>query len=165
GGSLVDNVNRWRGQIGLPPAAADEINRLLKPIEVDGERGQLIDLTGRRIVGVMCTNGGQTWFFKMTGSPAAIAKHRASFDELLSSTRFPATDARPELTAPAGWREIEHRPEQLALYRTGADDDPVEVSVTGFPGAAGGAVANVNRWRGQLGLSPATSDEVLRSIQ
>jgi hypothetical protein len=30
----------------------------------------------------------------------------------------------------------------------------IEVSVTVFPGAAGGELANVNRWRNQIGLSP-----------
>jgi hypothetical protein len=30
----------------------------------------------------------------------------------------------------------------------------IDVSVTVFPGAAGGEIANVNRWRNQIGLPP-----------
>jgi hypothetical protein len=40
-----------------------------------------------------------------------------------------------------------------------------EVAVTVFPGNVGGTTANVNRWRGQLGLAPATDAEVNAAAQ
>jgi hypothetical protein len=40
-----------------------------------------------------------------------------------------------------------------------------EVAVTVFPGNVGGTTANVNRWRGQLGLAPATEAEVTAAAQ
>jgi len=40
-----------------------------------------------------------------------------------------------------------------------------EVAVTVFPGNVGGVTANVNRWRGQIGLAPATDAEVAAAAQ
>ena len=42
----------------------------------------------------------------------------------------------------------------------GADGQTVEMSVVGLPGPAGGALANVNRWRRQLGLPPLKTEEL-----
>jgi hypothetical protein len=48
---------------------------------------------------------------------------------------------------------------RFATIRT-ADTPPLEISVVTLGGAAGGELANVNRWRGQLGLAP-TDEAVL----
>jgi hypothetical protein len=37
---------------------------------------------------------------------------------------------------------------------SGADGSKGELAVTHFPGDVGGDLANVNRWRGQIGLAP-----------
>lgn len=68
-------------------------------------------------------------------------------------------------TAPAGWRFVdESRPMRLATYvietDAGPDADLVEVAISRFPGDVGGMLANVNRWRGQVGLPPAGEDEL-----
>jgi len=47
---------------------------------------------------------------------------------------------------------------------TQADGSKVEIAVTVFPGDVGGDTANVNRWRGQIGLEKV-SDEKIKSTQ
>jgi len=47
---------------------------------------------------------------------------------------------------------------------TQADGSKAEIAVTVFPGDVGGDTANVNRWRGQLGLEKVT-DEKIKSDQ
>jgi hypothetical protein len=47
----------------------------------------------------------------------------------------------------------------------GPGDSKGEVAVTVFPGNVGGTTANVNRWRGQLGLAAATDAEVSAAAQ
>ena len=42
----------------------------------------------------------------------------------------------------------------------GADGQSADIAVTVFPGDVGGLVANINRWRGQLGLGPMAPDEI-----
>ena len=55
-------------------------------------------------------------------------------------------------TLPKGWTEKEAGGMRYATLRPPAER--VDVSVVVFPGTAGGELANVNRWRGQLGLPP-----------
>jgi len=55
-------------------------------------------------------------------------------------------------TVPSGWTEAETtNAMRIATYLT---PNGMEVAVTAFPGDVGGLVANVNRWRGQVGLEP-----------
>jgi len=53
--------------------------------------------------------------------------------------------------APETWEEEKPGDFQAALYRLAPG---ITVSVSRFPGDAGGVAANVNRWRGQVGLEP-----------
>jgi hypothetical protein len=56
-------------------------------------------------------------------------------------------------TAPAGWKESAGTGMRLAtIVPPGAGK--AEATVVALPGESGGELANVNRWRGQIGLSP-----------
>jgi len=60
--------------------------------------------------------------------------------------------------APEGWQAVaERRPMREATYLIEDADGPVEVAISVFPGEVGGMLANVNRWRGQIGMAPVTS--------
>lgn len=64
-------------------------------------------------------------------------------------------------TAPESWRFVPgERPMRLATYEITDESGPVEVAVTRFPGDVGGMLANINRWRGQIGLSPITEADI-----
>jgi len=58
--------------------------------------------------------------------------------------------------APAGWKELPASGMRLASFVVpgAAGAPPADLSVVALPGDAGGDLANVNRWRGQLGLAP-----------
>jgi hypothetical protein len=88
GGSLEENINRWRGQVG---AAAGEGES--RPINVDGHDATFVELTGPRetILGVIVPRGGTNWFFKHKGDPELAARERSRFDEFVQSVQF----ARP----------------------------------------------------------------------
>ncbi len=89
------NINRWRGQVGLPPAADPAAE--VMPFEVAGLPGSLVDLTGadRHILGVISRRGDQTWFFKLSGPDPLVADQRAAFEAFVRSIRFnePPTEA------------------------------------------------------------------------
>ena len=56
---------------------------------------------------------------------------------------------------PAGWQEVPAAQFLLAEYSiTGANGTKAEVNVAELSGSGGGVLANVNRWRGQIGLEP-----------
>lgn len=68
----------------------------------------------------------------------------------VSSYEAPKDGWGVEWTAPAGWPSQPGDGMRRATYAAGE----AELTVISLPGEAGGALANVNRWRGQLGLSP-----------
>ena len=41
----------------------------------------------------------------------------------------------------------------------------LQISVTRFPGNVGGELANVNRWRGQIGLAPVKAEELAKQLE
>ena len=63
-------------------------------------------------------------------------------------------------TLPAGWTETRAQGVRYATLKP-AVPGKIDVSVVVLPGPAGGELANVNRWRGQIGL-PAIDEEALR---
>ncbi len=92
-GGLTANVNRWRGQIGLPPAGADEIAAAAKAINVGGLASQRFVMTsgdGKKTVdAVMTSKDGATWFFKMNGEAAAVEANAAAFAAFLAASKLP----------------------------------------------------------------------------
>ncbi len=68
-------------------------------------------------------------------------------------------------TAPASWTPksgSSMRKGSFAVKRDGAEAD---LAITAFPGDTGGLHANLNRWRGQVGLANAAPAELDASVQ
>jgi hypothetical protein len=60
-----------------------------------------------------------------------------------------------EWTAPAQWVPKPASAMRKGSYAiAGPDGSAADLSITAFPGDVGGELANVNRWRGQVGLAP-----------
>lgn len=73
----------------------------------------------------------------------------------------PAAGDKPTWTIPAGWQEGQLAQFLIAKYViTGAGDMKAEVNVSSLTGDGGGMLANINRWRGQLGQTPATEADL-----
>ena len=92
-GGLTANVNRWRGQIGLPPASSDEIVASAKSVKVGGLDSQRFVMTSadgqKSVDAVMTSKDGATWFFKMNGESAAVEANGAAFVAFLSASQLP----------------------------------------------------------------------------
>ena len=74
----------------------------------------------------------------------------------------------PQLTwkTPAGWTEVTPGEMRVASFKVaGAGGKQADVSIVPLPGMAGTDAANVNRWRGQVGLSPMTDDELQKAAE
>ena len=64
-------------------------------------------------------------------------------------------------TAPSTWKPKDLGQMRKGSYTvTGADGTTADLSITAFPGAVGGELANINRWRGQISLDPITASEL-----
>jgi hypothetical protein len=64
-------------------------------------------------------------------------------------------------TTPPGWQKLAPTSVRRGNFLVpGPDDKKAEVTITSFPGDVGGALANVNRWRQEVGLGEITEKEI-----
>src|SRR5947207_7012881 len=131
-----------------------------------------------RILIALLNAGDGLWIFKMSGQDNFVAQQKPAFTSFLESIsidktaatpppRFATTNtrktprageeseipAKPNWKVPPGWRE--EPPSQMLLGKfslQGESGGKAEVTVSAFPGDVGGLLANINRWRGQVGL-------------
>ena len=90
GGGDLENVNRWRGQIGLSPLAAGELESLLTP--VDGGEGRIlsVDMTGPkgRVLAAWRRTDANVWFFKLTAPTTLAGVQKPAFVKFLQSVQL-----------------------------------------------------------------------------
>jgi hypothetical protein len=104
-GSDLDNVNRWRGQVGLPAVSEAELAKLAQPVEIAGQSASLYEQAGSnagsgdksRILAAITRRDGAVWFFKMTGDDALVAEQKPAFIEFLKSVTFQPATAQAQL--------------------------------------------------------------------
>lgn len=89
-GGVEQNVNRWRGQIGLQPLTGDALAKEVTELPVAGKKAQLVDLVGqeRRILGAILNTEDATWFFKLTGPVEVVGQNKVAFSKFLESISF-----------------------------------------------------------------------------
>ena len=95
GGGLLENVNRWRGQMGLDKLEEKTLPDFVKPVKGLSKEARMIDITGisqrtqieSRLVGVIVTSKELTWFYKLMGSPPVVEKAKEGFLDYLPQWR------------------------------------------------------------------------------
>jgi hypothetical protein len=122
-----------------------------------------------RMLAAIVPHGERTWFVKVTGPAPALEAQKPAFRKFIESFRFD-DKANPPLTwkVPEGWKRDDAQPakgqfKRFATFRLrGPEGEDMELTVfpLGRAGQAGDVLANVNRWRGQLGLKEVTADEL-----
>ena len=183
-------VNMWREQVGQKPLGEAEMAGAFTPVEIGGEKGQLFEIAGARdgktmsIVTAFAHRGGASWFYKLQGPEAVVAAQKPVFVEFLKTVRVKEEATTPAIAAapaaevaenaaaepqfkwkvPEGWQTLAAGQMQVAKFAVPARDGAkAEVFVSVFPSESGGTLANVNRWRRQLGLE-AVDEEGLKPL-
>lgn len=93
-GGELSNVNRWRGQIGLPPINEAALGTARKVVKSRAGKVALFDFTSeggirtRMVTGLLSTPDGSTWFLKMVGDEGPVAKAKPEFTRLMESLRL-----------------------------------------------------------------------------
>jgi hypothetical protein len=178
-GRDVDIVNMYREQLSLEPLSREEIAKQFEVVEVGGESGNLFQIDGKpqegsgpaRIITAMVHRADASWFYKLAGDTALVEAQKPAFIAFLKSIRIqeaaPAGDtpaessSRPNWVVPGQWKEMPAGQMQLAKFvvpQRGSARADVSVSV--FPNDTGGTLANVNRWRRQIGLPEVKENEL-----
>ncbi|HMJ05082.1 MAG TPA: hypothetical protein VK474_02390 [Chthoniobacterales bacterium] len=88
GGSDADNVNRWRGQIGLGPVSS--VESMVVRLQAGNHDFLTVDMAGTntRMLAGWIRHEGRSWFFKLTGPPALVEQEKPKFTAFLQSVRF-----------------------------------------------------------------------------
>jgi hypothetical protein len=105
-GGLQENVNRWRGQVGLKPIELKEILQHAHKTVVDRFPAVYFRFTGpqrdgeanaqapqKSILVVMFLREGFTWFIKLSGDAKVAAAEEPAFIRFVESIRFPGDEA------------------------------------------------------------------------
>ena len=90
GGSDLDNVNRWRQQIGLAAVDEGELSSIIAPLQGKQINFSTADVIGpdSRTLAAWVRREGRSWFFKLSGPKDAVDKEKPKFVKFLQSVRF-----------------------------------------------------------------------------
>lgn len=93
--SLTENINRWEGQLGLPPTPRDAIHDITKHVDVGPLHIDTVDLVGapstdpakpqQRMLAAILPHDQQVWFLKLMGPADRVAAQKAKFDAFVQS--------------------------------------------------------------------------------
>ena len=183
-GQEIELVNMWREQMQLPALTNETVT---ETVFVGNDPAKLFDIASEvaiidgkfraRILVAELPRGGTSWFFKMTGEDTFVAAQKENFLQFLKSVSFvenapaqiaatPAAQSetgKSIWTIPSRWLAVDPGAMLFAKFSIASGDAKTDVNVSSFAGDGGGLEANVNRWRGQLGL-PAISEILTTSF-
>jgi len=95
--TVLMNVNRWRGQLGLPPVSEPEVAKLVKPVPLQGHEALLVDLEGakpagdqpqQRMLASLILDDDRVWVYKLMGPADAVGAQKDFFEGVVKSTTF-----------------------------------------------------------------------------
>ncbi|MCA8987215.1 MAG: hypothetical protein KDA78_06220 [Planctomycetaceae bacterium] len=114
-----------------------------------------------RMFAAIVPQGDQFWFFKMTGPVEDVGTLSAPLADFVKSIQF--VNDKPEWTLPEGWTEQPGNQFRYATLVVPGASGPLEFSVSPLPNSGEERIqvtANINRWRGQLGLADLASESL-----
>lgn len=178
-------VNMWRQRVGEPELDEAQAKAAFTPVEVAGGSGKIFEISSQqngkpvRIVSAMFDRGEASWFFKLQGEANVVEAQKPAFLEFLKTIQFddkavttlanpptPSDSAAPSPEGPAfaqpeGWRKRPAGQMQVARFAVPEQGEAsAEVAVSMFTSDTGGPVANVVRWRRQLGMPELPEAEI-----
>lgn len=92
----LQNVNRWRGEVGLPAVTQDELSNATESIVIDGQTAAYVPAipeasktqSNLAELAAMVKNGDQIWFLKLKGDRDVVVAQEAAFKAFLKSLHF-----------------------------------------------------------------------------
>ena len=190
-GDVLENVNRWLGQLGQPPITEQKLGEMAQRLHTSLGDVTIVDVAGLpdnadpardgRIIAAMVTTASATHFFKMRGNADLTEAQKGDFIKWVAAVCNAQTQTGPQQvaagppqttsappikwTTPEGWTEVQPSSMRYASFSAPAEDGgKIDISVVTFPGDGGSDADNVNRWRGQMGLAPVDANAVTSQV-
>ena len=191
-GNVLENVNRWLGQLGQSPIDDQKLGEIAQRLRTSLGDATIVDLAGLpdnadpardgRIIAAMVTTDNSTLFFKMRGNADLAEAQKGEFIKWVAAVCNAQTQTGPPQMAaaapqqmqnapqikwkiPAGWTEVPPSSMRYASFSAPAEDGgKIDISVVTFPGDGGSDADNINRWRGQMGLAAIDSNAATSQV-
>ena len=190
-GNVLENVNRWLGQLGQSPITEQKLGEIAQQLRTSLGDVTIVDLAGLpgnadpardgRIIAAMVTTGNSTLFFKMRGNADLTEAQKGDFIKWVAAVCNAQTQTGPSQMAvaapqtanapqikwetPEGWTEVPPSSMRYASFSAPAEEGgKIDISIVTFPGDGGSDADNVNRWRGQIGLAPIDANTVTSQV-
>jgi hypothetical protein len=190
-GNVLENVNRWLGQLGQPSITEQKLGEMAQRLHTSLGDVTIVDLAGLpdnadpardgRIIAAMATTADATLFFKMRGNAdlteaqkgdfikwvAAVCNAQTQAGRSQMAAAPPQTTSAPPIkwTTPEDWTEVPPSSMRYASFSAPADEGgKIDISIVTFPGDGGSDADNINRWRGQMGLAPVDANAVTSQV-
>lgn len=179
--TALANLNRWEGQLKLPPTSQANMDKVAMPIKLAGRTARLINLSSpasttprQQMLAALVPDGDSAWAFKIMGPPDVVTPQAKSFAEVVMSVHFDsAGEPSPEKSAasdgskipgiasytlPPGWTvDTQPRSMRAATIIVKSGDQQAQVIVSKLGSASlNDLLSNLVRWRGMVGLPPTT---------
>lgn len=148
--AILANINRWRNQLELPFIDTDDLNARTETIKQGELTITLINIVGKVRPKAAMPGGMSPMAAPMSNRAPAVPE---SAQEEPAEIKF---------DKPKEWRDAPPKTFTLAVFEATEGNQKVTITLSR---AGGSKVANVNRWRGQMGLKPMTDDEVMKSLE
>lgn len=91
-GGLLANINRWAGQISLPPYTESDLKNITETKTVHSTLATIVRLNNpsqqKSIIAAIFKNNGNSWFVKASGDQSAIFSQNTSIQSFIDSIQF-----------------------------------------------------------------------------
>ena len=91
-GDVTSNVNRWRGQVGLPEASAEELADQVQTLTVDGHAVNYVEIynaeSGRGIIAAIFDLAPSYWYFTAKGSVDELKANAEEIRKVIESIKI-----------------------------------------------------------------------------
>lgn len=114
----------------------------------------------KRLIGALFFKGEETWVFKVDGPNKSLSPHKEALEDFFRTVRFIPGKDLPDWQLQQGWKEKAVGGIRLATLVLPND---LELALTKF--AKQDLLANVNRWRNQVGLASIGEGELPNSAK
>lgn len=165
--SVLANINRWRGQLQLPPIEAKQIADVSREAKAGGKTITVVDMKGQYSGGMAAPFASGALGPRATGPPTKAPELPAGhppIDTAPAPARDTASSAIPKFKKPPSWKEAPPSGFRKVDFLLADGTKEAHVWLSDFPLDAGPMIAdplvNINRWRGEVGLSEIKKEDL-----
>jgi hypothetical protein len=181
---LLRNVNRWRGQLQLPPVDSGHVAESTRESKAGDLPITIVDLRGHfagsgmapPFAGPMTANSAQPASgpelppgHPPIGSTSANSPSTAEKIDPQQSAAPAAAAGAPTFTAPSEWQPLAAGGMRKAAFAVGDAAHGALVTLIDFPADAGPMIAdplpNINRWRREVGLPETQQGDIEKATE